>query len=418
MRRFQAAGPGLKPFRNCSVDFATSGVAKTVLLGSCAERFAMKFLVMTLQPLPAETVRYWFSDFIQAINLRGADKQSLWALRQLSKVSSPDLVIVQPSGARGVERKLAAKAAQAPLAFGIQMPRVDCTICVVLRQTIWLFDAEKEAVASLGEALVNIQLDDRADGVVSNLLAKPDLLPCEGWLFFVLGYIHDIASMAVTIGLIHPDAHSGNVLYSTERATGDVRFSWCDFGASSLRYSNGTSDLPPRWRHQIFQTLRSGVHAAATQCGKLFPAEWRNLPDVVKGEYQGSHEHMLAALATDFQVSLLRDSPSMAPILSRVSQLSGPLLMEISRQRSELESQRSELESQLKSQRSELESQLKSQRSELESQLESQLKSQRSELESQLKSQRSELESKISSLESQLQKMMFHLNSTESHTKQ
>ena len=332
----------LKPFRNCSVDFATSGVAKTVLLGSCAERFAMKFLVMTLQPLPAETVWYRFSDFIQAINLRGADKPSLWALRQLSKVSSPDLVIVQPSVARGVERKLAAKAAQAPLAFGIQMPRVDCTICVVLMRPIWLLDAEKEAVARLDEALVNIQLDDRADGVVSNLLAKPDLLPCEGWMFFVLGYIHDIASMAVTMGLIHPDAHS---VYSTERATGDVRFSWCDFGASSLRYSNGTGDLPPRWRHQIFQTLQSGVHAAATQCGKLFPAEWQNLPDVVKGEYQGSHAHMLAALATDFQVSLLRDSPSMAPILSRVSQLSGPLLMEISRERSELESQRSELES-------------------------------------------------------------------------
>ena len=91
----------LKPFRNCSVDFATSGVAKTVLLGSCAERFAMKFLVMTLQPLPAETVWYRFSDFIQAINLRGADKPSLWALRQLSKVSSPDLVIVQPRAKAG-----------------------------------------------------------------------------------------------------------------------------------------------------------------------------------------------------------------------------------------------------------------------------------------------------------------------------
>ena len=244
------------------------------------------------------------------------------------------------------------------------------------------FDADQRAVTSLDEALVNIQVGDRADGVVSDLLAKPDLLPCEGWLFFVLGYIHDIASMAVTMGLIHPDAHSGNLLYSTERATGDVRFSWCDFGASSLRYSNGTSDLPPRWRHQIFQTLWSGVQAAATQCGKLFPAEWQNLPRVVKGEYQVSHAHMLAALATDFQVSLLRDSPSMASILSRVSRLSGPLLMEISLQRAELESQRSELESQrseLESQRSELESKLESQRSELESKLESQ----RSELESQ-----------------------------------
>ena len=72
-------------FRNCSVDVATSGVAKTVLLGSCSQFFAMKFLVMTLQPLHAEPVRYRFSKFIQAINLRGADKPSLWALGQLKK---------------------------------------------------------------------------------------------------------------------------------------------------------------------------------------------------------------------------------------------------------------------------------------------------------------------------------------------
>ena len=75
----------LELFRNCSVDVATSGVAKTVLLGSCSQFFAMKFLVMTLQPLHAEPVRYRFSKFIQAINLRGADKPSLWALGQLKK---------------------------------------------------------------------------------------------------------------------------------------------------------------------------------------------------------------------------------------------------------------------------------------------------------------------------------------------
>ena len=132
---------------------------------------------------------------------------------------------------------------------------------------------------------MNIQVDDRADGVVSHLLAKPDQLPCEGWLFFVLGYIHDIASMAVTTGLVHPDAHSGNLLYVKESVTGDVRFSWCDLGASSLRYSNGTSDLPStRWQHQIHRTLSSGVSAAGNVCRALMPAEWANLPDDVLRE--------------------------------------------------------------------------------------------------------------------------------------
>ena len=43
-----------------------------------------------------------------------------------------------------------------------------------------------------------------------------------------------IAAMAVTTGLIHPDAHGGNLLYFKGVATDDVIFSWFDFGASSL----------------------------------------------------------------------------------------------------------------------------------------------------------------------------------------
>ena len=371
----------LDHFVNCTVDDATSGVAKTVVLGHCSDFFAMKFVIMSQLWSPTEPLLYSFSLLRDRLSSHSADRPSWWALQQLKRVQSDDTVMVQSPRARETERRLAAQAAKAPLAFGIQMPRLDCTICVDLVQPVWLFNAKAEAVTSFREALVNIQVDDRADGVVSHLLEKPDQLPCEGWLFFVLGYIHDIASIAVTTGLVHPDAHSGNLLYVQEKGTGDVRFSWCDFGASSLRYNNGTSDLPStRWQRQIHRTLSSGVSAAGKVCRALMPAEWADLPGNVLRENQVPRAAMLAALATKFQVSLLRDSPRMTHVLNRVSRLSIPLLIKLESQQIKLESQQIKLESQ----------QIK-------------LESQQIKLESQ-QSRISSLESRISLLESLLQK--------------
>ena len=221
--------------------------------------------------------------------------------------------------------------------------------------------------------LTTTQVENRADGVVAQLFANPDELPCAGWLFFVLGYIHDIAAMAVTTGLIHPDAHGGTLLYFKSGATGDVTFSWYDFGASSLHYINGTG-IPSsgRWRHQIKTTLSYGIKAANNVCGGLAPADWANLADDIMGADHVSDASMLSALATAFEVSFLRASPSMAHILSRVSRMSAPWLLQISSLKSDISS-----------------------------------------LKSDISSLKSDISSGISSLQSQMQTMMRHLNLTE-----
>ena len=84
------------------------------------------------------------------------------------------------------------------------MPNIDCSICVVSKRPIPLVLSSGLPAYGLQEAILSIQVDERADGVVGELFAKPDKLPCNGLLFF-----DDIASMAVTAGLIHPDAHGG-----------------------------------------------------------------------------------------------------------------------------------------------------------------------------------------------------------------
>lgn len=99
----------LTEFTNCTVDGTAAGVSKTVLLGHCSQFFAMKFLVMSVQPLPPTPVRFRFSSFIDAVSLREPDRASSWALQKLKTVVSNDMVIAQPSGARQTERKLAAK---------------------------------------------------------------------------------------------------------------------------------------------------------------------------------------------------------------------------------------------------------------------------------------------------------------------
>ena len=121
----------LTQFVNCTVDDATSCVSKTVVLGHCSDFFAMKFVVMS-QLWSPEPLLYSFSVLRDRLSLHSADRPSWWALQQLKRVQSYDKVIVQSPRARETERRLAAQAAKAPLAFGIQMPRVDCTICVDL----------------------------------------------------------------------------------------------------------------------------------------------------------------------------------------------------------------------------------------------------------------------------------------------
>mmetsp|Transcript_73227 Transcript_73227/g.171748 ORF Transcript_73227/g.171748 Transcript_73227/m.171748 type:complete len:81 (+) Transcript_73227:103-345(+) len=74
--------------------------------------------------------------------------------------------------------------------------------------------------------------------------------------------------MAVTTELIHPDAHGANLVYVKDRATGEASFSWCDFGASSMRYINASLDPSERRWLQIKR-----IESANSVCGELVPAE-------------------------------------------------------------------------------------------------------------------------------------------------
>ena len=146
----------LEPFLNCTIDKTAAGGSRAGSQGHCSDFLAIKFLVMSPQRLLQEPLRYVFSDLVAGFSFP-RDRQSQWALDQLKRTESLDMVTLQPPIAREKERLLAARAARAPLAFGIQTPRIDCSVYVDLANPVPLLLPNGMPAKSLRRALLNIE---------------------------------------------------------------------------------------------------------------------------------------------------------------------------------------------------------------------------------------------------------------------